>query len=359
MPPILQAKLPPMAAADAGGPPAVTSETMTAAPDAGMQAQVPEVSTDAWPADCQEHFVFHAHGRPTDVDPSKYTLPAGDERVATFYFKSPWSNPAAQLVQSRERLDDRKIIHHWMLYLINNTEHPDGDILDDHNLQSFNTLLNQQSLVGGIPGSGDLTLPEDVGLRLPDNEQTYALSIHYLNTTDEAQYDASGIEVCVTNQPRPHEAATHWVGASTFMLPPRTETRVNAVCNPTALKQSAHILSISPHMHLLGTQADVTLQRASGATVNLLDVPYSFDDQKVYDITKQHPAADLELAPGDHILTTCTFNNTTDMTVANGEKSAEEMCIMGIIAWPAGSISNDSQIAGFAGLSEDQSCFAE
>ena len=336
-----------MAAPVSTATPTTSTMPVTAAADA----------SEAWPEDCKERFVFRAHGHPGDADPSKYALASGDERVVTFYFDAPWTIDAVQLLKNKERIDNPKIVHHWMLYLVDNSEHKDGEILDDHNNVSFNTLLDQQSVLGGIPGSGDITMPDGVGLHLPTGKKlTYALSIHYFNATEITQTDASGVEICVTDAKRAADASTHWVGKLSFNLPARAQTDVVATCRPKEPMPEAHIISSTPHMHKLGRHATLQIARANGEAVTLLDTPYDFNEQRVYDITKNRDAADLVLKPGDQIRAKCSFDNTNDTVVGYGEGSMDEMCFISVLAWPAGSLSNGLPFASALGLSEDQVC---
>lgn len=360
-----------MAAAPAAGAPASSMSStpgvpetsgmsdMSTTPDTPDTPDQPAMQPEqSWPADCKERFVFRAHGFPDSPDPGKYTMPAGEERVVTFHTRSPWTIEAVQLLQNRERFDKNFLIHHWMLYVIeNDTEHEDGQIVEDVNQQSLRTLISEQALFGGVPGSGDMTLPDGVGLHLPaDPNLMYALSIHYLNATSESKDDASGVELCVTDTKRPAEAAMHFIGKLSLELLPHAQTKVSTTCRPTGSSAPAHIITMAPHMHRLGRHTTLEIMRTSGKTLTLLDTPYDFDEQRTYDGSKMHAHGDLLLNAGDQLVATCHFDNTTDMTVRYGEASAAEMCFVNVLAWPVGSLSNHSPFATSLGLSGEQAC---
>jgi hypothetical protein len=51
-------------------------------------------------------------------------------------------------------------------------------------------------------------------------------------------------------------------------------------------------------------------------------------------------APDVLVNPGDTLTSTCSYTNATDSTIAEGEHSEDEMCLFGVLAWPAGELHN-------------------
>jgi hypothetical protein len=43
---------------------------------------------------------------------------------------------------------------------------------------------------------------------------------------------------------------------------------------------------------------------------------------------------------GDSITSTCTYDNTRDESIPQGQRSQNEMCEMAVLAWPAGALHN-------------------
>jgi len=94
------------------------------------------------------------------------------------------------------------------------------------------------------------------------------------------------------------------------------------------------IRAITPHMHLLGMKAVVTLRRASGYTSTLLTVPYyNFDSQVTYNL-----ATPKVIHPGDSITIHCSYDPTLRQKLPQlktlapryvtwGDGSSDEMCL--------------------------------
>jgi hypothetical protein len=85
-------------------------------------------------------------------------------------------------------------------------------------------------------------------------------------------------------------------------------------------------------MRKLGRSIHADIKRASGGTDVLLDVP-NFDSN--YQVSYETPAV---LNPGDRIVTTCSYQNTTSSLVTFGPSVASELCYNFVIAYPAGAL---------------------
>jgi hypothetical protein len=310
-----------------------------------------------WPADCETRHVFKAHGAAKSGDPSKYTVAGGAEYVMLFYFTAPWSGDV-QLLQSHAVVDNPKLVHHWALYALDNPQAEDGEIMGSAE-QGFSTLghAGMQLVVTGGPGASALTLPDDVGLRLPTgNNLAFAFELHYFNPSDASEEDATGIELCVTHAKRPIEAATHVLGRVTFEVPAHSRQDVISTCNPNGLKVPVHLVSVTPHMHRTGVKGTLALRRKSGETVMLIDEPYSFLEQRTYALPKDRSSTDVILEPGDTLTSTCGYENNTDATVSWGDRTEDEMCGMQLLAWPAGVLNNGLPLGTLFATANDVSC---
>ena len=80
-------------------------------------------------------------------------------------------------------------------------------------------------------------------------------------------------------------------------------------------------------MHLLGRSFQAIVTTGAGQ-VTLLDVAS-------WNFASEEPAVlDLDLAAGDVLTMTCSWDNTTDQYVLPGAKTTDEMCGLGLIASP-------------------------
>jgi hypothetical protein len=351
----------PMASADADAPPANDAPPASAQqPQSTAPAQsaiaTPQPPPE-WPADCEETHLFRAHEFTGKDDTTAFVLAPGDERIMEFYFHSPWTITPKQMLQTHERVDNRQVVHHWMLYTIDGNAMQDGEVIDASNdFSSTSNPTEAQYLVGGVPGTSDITLPGSVGVRLPASIPAYLLQIHYFNATSMVQTDQTGVEICVTADPRPNEAAAHWLGKMTLTLPPHANSEVVSTCRPLMMTSPTHIMYVTPHMHTKGVHSKAVINRAGGEQVTFLDEPFEFREQRLYRMPKDGSAPDLLLDPGDTISTTCDWVNDTDFPLVYGQSTTNEMCFLTVWAWPAGSITNGSSLATMIAVPDDQGC---
>ncbi|HEX6242082.1 MAG TPA: hypothetical protein VFZ61_14330, partial [Polyangiales bacterium] len=111
--------------------PGSASETCAPAPDAGVPGEF------QWPADCEEKYKLLAN----DGKGGKFTSRKG-QYYQDFFFKPPWTGDV-QSVGFRAVVDNKKVLHHYIVY-------QDGAFL-----------------VGWSPGKNDHPLPPDVGVFMP------------------------------------------------------------------------------------------------------------------------------------------------------------------------------------------------
>lgn len=310
-----------------------------AMPDSPAMAveQTPEKADD-WAATCDLHVVLKAHD-PASKD-KKYVVPGGSQYLSTFFFKAPWTGNV-QMLKSRPILDNKKVVHHWILWATDSTLAKDGDQRGSPDVKS-EPLGGEAFVTSANPGSTNLELPPDVGIRVPSGQNLLLeLEIHYSNTANEHdEEDASGMELCMTTKPRPIEAAMHSLGRASFELPPHKQTDITSTCRPSGLTKPVHIVGATPHMHLHGAHSKLVLNRASGEKVTLLEKPFEFQEQRSYALPEDRATPDIIVNPGDTLTATCGYDNTTDGTIRVGENSEDEMCLLGLLAWPAGELHN-------------------
>jgi hypothetical protein len=77
------------------------------------------------------------------------------------------------------------------------------------------------------------------------------------------------------------------------------------------------------------------IKRANGMNETVFDKPFDFNHQVHY---PQDPL--IVLPPGETITSTCTFDNTTNNSVAFGPSTEQEMCYQFAFSYPAGALDN-------------------
>ena len=269
---------------------------------------------------------------PTDPDVTCYDIKArtssGDKfSVANtpdlyhcFSYTPPWGKDKVHLVSWRPIIDNKQVIHHWLLYNESSpvTDKTDADCVGAH--------PNAQLVAGWAPGGQGNTLPADVGQDVSGSG--FTLETHYNNTGTAPLPDGSGVHVCVTKKLRKNEAGMHWLGTELILLP--AGGQATGICAPTA-KTPVTILSSTPHMHLQGRHLTTVINRANGTKEMLIDKAFDFQTQVGY----QTPAT---IMPGDTLTTTCTYGGQA----IYGEGTKQEMCYNFVLAYPNGGLSSGS-----------------
>jgi hypothetical protein len=178
-------------------------------------------------------------------------------------------------------------------------------------------------------------MPDGVGMELPSGPNAYlVLEVHYYNGTNApGMYDRSGVEICATDKLRENTATVSWLGTEGIILPANTQGTATGTCTPNYSGQ-INIIRSWPHMHTLGRGLRTEILRAGGGTEMLVDVPnFDFDYQYSYETPNV-------INPGDKLVTTCTYQNTTPGLVTFGPATENEMCYNFVIAYPANALAS-------------------
>ena len=290
----------------AGAPAAAGSCESTAA--AGSSAP----PSSAWPTDCDATYKLIAHG--TGGADKPYMVPAGKEVHPKITVEAPWGSQALQAIAFRSITDNPKVLHHWILY---------GP--------------KREFLVGWAPGKEEIsTTAADVGMNLAGG--TLTLDMHYNNLqTNVEQPDNSGVEVCVLKPEhfRKNTAAV-FMGFTQFAINIPAHSTAFDVTGRCKVSGSTPVtlLSVSPHAHTLARHMKFSVLRASGETVNLHDAEFQFEEQQSYALPKP-----VVIGTGDTVITTCTYDNTTDRAVTFGENTGNEMCFNFASYYPMNALS--------------------
>ena len=281
-------------------------------------------------------YTFKNHGVPEPGDTTPYPVPGGEQYVS-FYFKSPWTEPS-ELVSFATLYDNRKVLHHWLLYTTL------GADMDGTFLPGIGTHIGDsaQLLAGWAVGGNDVEMPTDIALRLPPPGSGVMVEWHFYNAAGLPETDSSAVEICV--QPAgtaKNLAGMTWLGTENFNgplgMPPKVVSEFSGTCIPSRFGMNAtdpiRIFTLWPHMHQYGRHMKSQITRANGTTEQVFDKPFDFNYQITYD-------TGLDLYPGDVITSTCTFENTSNASVAFGPSSNQEMCYQFAYSYPAGALDN-------------------
>ena len=283
--------------------------------------------TPSSPSDCQDFYELTAHGGTTSSDPSPHGVsavpPKNNNEYHCFYFKPPYG-VGDEALWFEPIIDNSKVLHHWLLYGTDTMLQADGSSMPCDASEEGAYLL-----AGWAPGAGTRVMPEGVAMQMPTSG--LILELHYYNNSGVAQGDRSGVRFCTAPRgTRPNLAGVHFTGTEGICLPPGQTREVTGECRPSN-PQTIHIIDIWPHMHELGVQMTLAVNRTNGRREVIHDAPFDFNSQVGY-------ATDVMMQPGDTLTTTCRYANTTGKEVPFGETTQEEMCYGFVTAWPVGSL---------------------
>jgi hypothetical protein len=316
---------------DRGHPQAAAGEPTCATP---MQQPMKPTETVKNP-DGTVCYQFRNHGAPQPGDTSPYGVIPGEHYVS-FYYTAPWKEPS-ELVSWRTIYDNQKVMHHWLLYSTLGAE------MDGAFAPSIGTHVGDAAelVAGWAVGGNDVHMPQDVGLQLPAPGAGLLLEWHFYNPGEQTM-DSSAIEICtVPAGSLKHTAGMTWLGTEFFNgplgMPPKQKSDFSGTCDPSRTGMNAtdpiRIFTFWPHMHNYGRHMNSVVNRANGTVEQVFDKPFDFNYQITYDTV-------IDLQPGDTITSTCTFMNTSDLSVAFGPSTDQEMCYQFAFSYPVGALNN-------------------
>lgn len=291
----------------AAGAPAGADPTCAGAPTTPTEGEI------AWPLpECDATYKIVSHGATID---SPMMVPAGQETHPGVAWDAPWGNEQVQAIAFKTITDNKKVLHHWILY------------------------AGASFIVGWAPGEdGIKVMPPDVGFAMPSGRGSLRMDMHYYNrqgTTTEP--DNSGVEVCVVKKEhfRKNSAAV-MMGFSNFLfsIPAGASNyEVKSTCNVTTT-QPVTLLTASPHAHRYARRMIFTVTKKNGQTITMHDMPFTFGEQKSFALDTP-----VVIETGDKVNTTCVYTNDTNHAVTFGENTDNEMCFNFATYYPKGALS--------------------
>ncbi|HEX2293602.1 MAG TPA: hypothetical protein VHH55_09820 [Gaiellaceae bacterium] len=199
--------------------------------------------------------------------------------------------------------------------------------------------LRFQFLAGWVPGSFGTDFARGTGIRVAAGSRL-VLQVHYnLQSVDRARPDRSTVELKLDPSVERRAVYAPFVDVGWLLAPrsfaiPAGRKRVThtVLGEPRELirilagmdfPNGFTIHSVLPHMHRLGRETRVTVQRASGEREVLVSIPrWQFHWQREY-----HLADPVRFNAGDKLLLRCDHQNRTKLARTWGEDSSDEMCI--------------------------------
>jgi len=296
------------------------------------------VGPDSLPCTPSHTFTAHAAGSTEKFHVSE----SASNLYECFTFRSPFG-ATTQGIAYAPIIDDTRVVHHWILYRTA-TAQPDGAV------GPCNMPGDAVFVAGWAPGGQNFVMPDDIGLEMPGPTDSLILQIHYYNLAAYTDADdASGVAFCTTETPRANEAGVFTLGDIFLDIPPRSTDHVEQGTCPSwatsLLPQPVSIIGSFPHMHRLGTRLSTVIQRGGdpARSETLVQVDHwDFNSQAFYGVDPP-----ILINPRDSIVTTCTYDNPTDVAVHFGERTEDEMCLNFVMVYPIGIFTGQRQCGLF------------
>jgi hypothetical protein len=266
-------------------------------------------------------------------------------------FVLPWVPDRAQFVTgSNVQPGQRRQVHHIILYLAtpSNASTVEGwereDARPGYDCYGGPSATGRQTfgfqfLAGWVPGSFGTDFARGTGIRVQPGSRL-VLQVHYnLQSVKRAAPDRSVVQLKTDETVQKRAVYAPLVDAGWVLSPrsfriPARKSRVphSFAADPRELFRLTSGMDLSNgfvihslllHMHRLGRNGSVTLERASGRREVLLRVPrWDFNWQREY-----HLASAASFSPGDRLALRCEHANPTRQLKTWGENSSDEMCI--------------------------------
>jgi hypothetical protein len=292
----------------------------------GGTGYVPDPANDAdWPCPNGRKVRLTSHNA---FSTAKFTVPnPTDNRYICANFNTPF-RPGETATYIRPLVDDKRVIHHFILFGQATAGGADGSISE----ACVTPNLFGTQVGGWAPGGGGGIFPDDVGMKL--DYPYLQLQVHYNNGVNGSPgyndaADASGLEFCATTQPKPNVAGVVTLGVDSFSIPAGAQNYpiVGSCPNLSRTGNPITIIGTSPHMHVIGTSFTTT----HAGHPNLIDIlpgKWAFDSQIQYPVDRR------VVMPNEALTTTCRYNNPNPYAVNFGTKTTDEMCFNFITAYP-------------------------
>jgi hypothetical protein len=259
----------------------------------------------------------------------------GENKEEFRFFHLPSKIKENGFIQSIEFAPgNKKQVHHSRI-MIDTTQSIsgiDGLSEEDSSILKYQTKpLADPFLFGWVPGNDKIIFPKGIGKKIYANSD-FIVNVHYVPSPIQV-VDSSSIIIQLTDEPVEREAQTltlteNNISNQPFIIYPNKKSTF--YMRSPILQDSISLISIMPHMHLLGKSFKSYAITPDGNILPLVHVPsWDFNWQTTYQFTKF-----TVLPKGTVIYAEATYDNTNEnplnpykpaRTVGYGWGSKDEM----------------------------------
>ncbi len=188
-----------------------------------------------------------------------------------------------------------------------------------------------------VPGISPRVLPPELALRLRKGSRI-VMQVHYNLASGKTETDTSSIQLVIDTKPPERVLVTRPLIIEALNIPAGQDNVVHERLYRYYGKGEVQVHSVSPHMHLLGSEFRSEVVRKDGSKECVVDIPeWDFAWQMGYGRPKDKP---IVLKDGDGMTIRCVYDNTeahqpivggrklTPRNVKWGEGTTDEMCLL-------------------------------
>ena len=266
------------------------------------------------------------------VEPEQeFTVSAtGDDIFQCFVIPTNYSED--RYIRSVEvRPGSAAVVHHVLAFLDTTGQARKLDTADpSYGYSSYGGIGFMPSgvVAGWAPGNDPYKLPEGLGVLLPKGADI-VLQVHY-HKTGKVEKDRTRVGLSFQKKPVDKRIRTAMVINPFFRIPAGAEA--HEVKAGTRLPGNVTLLSVTPHMHLLGREMTLVAKKPSGEKIPLVRVPnWNYKWQTTYDFKTP-----ISVPQDTRIELVAKYDNSTKnplnpssppKAVSWGEQTTDEMCI--------------------------------
>jgi hypothetical protein len=188
-----------------------------------------------------------------------------------------------------------------------------------------------------VPGIDPIIMDEGTAIHIPAGSRV-VMQVHYNLLSAEPIPDLTRWEVRLSEEEPENVIISRPFIHRTFLIPKDEKNSVHTKEFTNKTGDVWEVLSLGPHMHLLGTRLTVEKIHAEGEEECLLDIPrWDFNWQQNFSFL---PEESIQIAPGEGLRLTCEFDNSPSnqplidgvqlesSDVDWGDGTLDEMCLV-------------------------------
>ena len=236
-----------------------------------------------------------------------------DNKEEYYLFSLPTNLKENKFVKAIEfRAGNKRLVHHSRIS-IDTTQImriTDGKSIDDSSIAKYGKIkMKEEFWSGWVPGNNPIVYPEGVAKQLMAGSDLL-INIHYAPNLLDKEIDSSSVNLYFAREPIKYDLKTFILMEKDitnlpFEIP--ADSVITFYAKSVELPYEITMLSVQPHMHLLGKSLRSFAITPGGDLIPLIKISnWDFDWQMTYQYKEE-----LKIPTGSVIYAEVTYDNTT------------------------------------------------